>query len=541
MWLTLAGVLTALVLVATVANQIVDTNFYVLPEAVSLLAGDRPYRDFIEWGAPLAAYASAGMQVLVGYRLIGEFALQWICITGGAIISTHLGIRFSRSAVATMALLPVPLVILTQTPSYHYSKLLFFPLALWMAWRYLDLPSPRRAVALAVVVATAFLFRHDYGVWLGAQAICAFALARTTVPESRAVRSLLTDAAAFAVTVVVIVSPWLVLVHANEGLTHFVLSRASEYESAEGGTVYGRLLAPGRFLAMSPFDRNAALLWLQWVTLFVPIALIVSGILDAVRQAAPRRAVSAAAAQAVLAGVGLALIDAALIRQPTYLVIVAPMTAALSARFIRWPGSAPEGADRAWAYGRWTVSVMLAATTGVAAVSWARDTPLFRPSEIAGSVGKAFSRLVASPPVAGAGPLVFHYLHDCTAPGDRLLVTGPTPYDVNYYAERPMAGGHLFWHQHWGTDPETEARSLAMLERQSVPFVFSSSAPVFEDFQRYPAIARYLAAYYVPVKTFDGRLLVDTRRRPTGRFGPDALPCFGMPATRAEGRFHDPD
>jgi hypothetical protein len=38
------GLLTAAVLMYTVAEQIFDTNFYVLWEATALLAGDHPYR-----------------------------------------------------------------------------------------------------------------------------------------------------------------------------------------------------------------------------------------------------------------------------------------------------------------------------------------------------------------------------------------------------------------------------------------------------------------------------------------------------------------
>ena len=50
---TIAAVLTAAVLVLHAGDQIYDSNLLHLFEATALLAGDHPYRDFYEWGAPL--------------------------------------------------------------------------------------------------------------------------------------------------------------------------------------------------------------------------------------------------------------------------------------------------------------------------------------------------------------------------------------------------------------------------------------------------------------------------------------------------------
>jgi hypothetical protein len=117
-------------------------------------------------------------------------------------------------------------------------------------------------------------------------------------------------------------------------------------------------------------------------------------------------------------------------------------------------------------------------------------------------------------------------MHDCTRPGDRLLVTGSTPYDVSYYVGRSIAGGHLFWHHRWRTDPVHEAQSLALLMQQAVPFVYSTTEPVLEDFAAYPRIRAYLAEHYVEPAGAEGRLLVDTRRVAAGRFEPMGWPCF---------------
>jgi hypothetical protein len=122
--------------------------------------------------------------------------------------------------------------------------------------------------------------------------------------------------------------------------------------------------------------------------------------------------------------------------------------------------------------------------------------------------------------------VMFRYLHDCTAPGDRVLVTGSTPSQVNYLAERPFAGGHILWHHGWRSDPVHEQQALAQLHQQSVPFAFSTTDPVLDDFKTYPRIRAYLLEHYKELEGSDGMLLIDTRRQETGVFAALGFPCF---------------
>src|SRR5262245_61518380 len=126
--LVLVAVATSAILLLAAGTQIYDTNFYTLWAVPGLLAGDRPFPDFFEWGTPLTAYLSAGAQVLVGYRLIGEFALQWLCIVAGTVIAFHLGQWQRTSQAAMTATLALTLSILANTATYHYTKLVTFPL-----------------------------------------------------------------------------------------------------------------------------------------------------------------------------------------------------------------------------------------------------------------------------------------------------------------------------------------------------------------------------------------------------------------------------
>ena len=525
--LVLVGILTASVLVLAAQSQIYDTNFYLLWEAMALLLGDHPYRDFFEWGAPLGAYASAAMQLLFGYRLLGEFMLQWTFITAGVVISFHLGLCRTPSPATILTMFALVLPIIAFAPTYHYSKLFFFPAAIWLAWRYMDRPTPGRAALFGFTTAVAFLFRHDYGVYIGFASIAAFALTLIKLPEARHPASMLRDAGAYSAGLALLLLPWAAVVQAHEGLIEYARARAMLYEQPSTTLVYPTLLtwnpidvigswfrAPRSSVAMA----NGAL-WLKQIGLVLPLVFMGSALLDWRRSRLRREDVSLDVWRMLLAGSFLAVVAAALFREPPYVVVTAPVTAALSARFLSGVG----------AVGR-TIAIAIVALTAVAAVVWTQESPLYRPSELPREVSRAFGRLLPSPPVpaesSGAPSLLLQYVRDCSRPGDRLIVTGSTPFQVIYFARRGPAGGQIFWRQGWRRDAVRERQSLDMLKRQSVPFAFSTNDPVLEDFKTYPRIRAYLVENYVELEGTKGNLLVDRRRQPTDTFGPGGFPCF---------------
>ena len=212
------GLLTWALLMYAVVEQLFDTNFYVLWEATSLLAGDRPYRDFYQMGWPLLTLLSTAMQWLVGYRLIGEFVLQWAFIAASMVIGFHLAVRLSRSVRAALAATLVAIAIVAATPTFQFPKLFFYPIAVWVAWWYMERPSVRRAAVVGAVAAVAFLYRHDHGLYIGIGAVLAFVLARVVHPDARDVRSSATEAFVFTVVVATLLAPWALLVQRNEGL-----------------------------------------------------------------------------------------------------------------------------------------------------------------------------------------------------------------------------------------------------------------------------------------------------------------------------------
>ena len=620
----LVAALSLIVLLATGGAQIADTNFYTLWEATNLLAGDHPYRELYEWGVPLQAYVSALGQFVFGYRLLGEFVVQWAFIVAGVGIATGLGLRLCGSRAVVLATMIPAVLLLAVTPTYHYPKLFFYPLAIWLTWRYLDQPTARRAAAIGVVTAVAFLFRHDHGVYIGAAAALAFVLARLADRNSRNVRFFLVDNAACLAGALIVLTPWLVAVQRGEGIGEYVESRAQLYrawsastfplqavahinpirelfrraqpapKSAVVGFVWSSDVAEaqqqgletqyrlrplrrrddeGRYLyevanvfdpnlaGLDRFIRNGngfqfdatrdsqsrfpsisnAQLWLMQMAFIVPAVLLASQFLQWARRTAGRPQPNTY--PVIVASLFLLVAESRLFREASYVVLVTPVVAAFAAALL-WPPEREAPRVRA---ARLVVAVPLFAFTVYAIVAWTRGTQIFHPAGIADSVESTLQRLVTSPPIdafepeahavhvsraewnAGSvdrGAVLIRYMFDCASAGDRVLVTGMTPYHVGFYADLPIAGGQLFWHHKWRTDSLHEQQTLGLLRRQSVPFVFSANDPVFEDFAAYPAILSHLREYYVPLDGSSGLMLVDRRRTPVRSFGELGLPCF---------------
>jgi hypothetical protein len=633
--LAIVGGLTFLVLVLTVYQQIHDTNFYSLFEATALLSGDHPYRDFFEWGMPLQVVISAGAQWLAGNRLIAEFLLQWSGIVIGAVIAFRIALRLAPSVRAAIVTVPFTLLILAATPTFHYPKLLFYPLAVWVSWRYLEHPEAARAAIVGLVTAAAFLFRHDHGLYIGGLSVLVFGMTRLARPASRAPKAMIRECLAYAAAVVAVIAPWLIVVQRSEGVVDYVRARAFLYQEwSAKGSPYRSLLAinPLRTLTPNvPAERavvgikwvdtidtatregleerlglrrrdgidvdgrwqyevqnrndpalldlrshlttaegidwnllrrlrwhiptpNQAQTWIMQMALLIPLLVLASTgieVLARQRAGAPLRA---ADLHVTVAAIFLAVIDAKLFREPGYVVAVAPLTAALATRLLvaKRPGVVAAGRDQrfalAWSLMRRTITVALLVVTASATVGFARESDIFRPVLLAEGMRPALEQLFVSPPIDAFQPaeearqytkqqwtaidvgkqmaVLIRYIHDCTRPGDRVLVTGSTPYQVGYYVERPIAGGHVFWHHEWRSDPPHLAQSLALLEQQSVPFAFSTHDPVLDDLKTYPPIRAYFTAHYAALEESGGRLLVDTRRKPGGTFGALGFPCF---------------
>jgi hypothetical protein len=275
-------------------------------------------------------------------------------------------------------------------------------------------------------------------------------------------------------------------------------------------------------------------MWLAQMTMLVPVLLMVSAVFELWRYRSspePRRTV---AAQRLVAGIVLAGVCQTLIREWSYFLIVAPLTVALSARFLGTrgrPSSPPHTAARF--VGRGVRALIVAVAAVLIALStyaaYVRSPALVREplSAVVPQLRGRWTAWTTREPTGNNE--LFMFLRDCTAASDRLLVTGSTPYYAPYYTHRPMAGGHVDWSlgpRGLRSDADREGQSLALLQRQSVPFVVGRGTDVIEVFRRYPRIREYLLANYAPVDGTSGSILYDTRRDIVRTVGDDRWPCF---------------
>src|SRR5262245_39254054 len=131
--------------------------------------GDVPFRDFFDPGYFLTLYASAFMERLLGDNLLGEMLLNVGFMTAGTVFVFLLASRASGSLV--WGLIAAGMTVFAEPRTYDYDKVLFFPLGLWMCWRYIEVPSVRNLLLLASVIVLAGLFRYDSAVYLSAAAV----------------------------------------------------------------------------------------------------------------------------------------------------------------------------------------------------------------------------------------------------------------------------------------------------------------------------------------------------------------------------------
>ncbi|HEU4695115.1 MAG TPA: hypothetical protein VFS23_42405, partial [Vicinamibacterales bacterium] len=77
---------------------------------------------------------------------------------------------------AIVALTSAVLALLLLPRGYDYDKVLFYPLGMFMCWRYVAMPSVVRLCALAATVVIAGLYRYDTVAYIGGAALVAIAI-----------------------------------------------------------------------------------------------------------------------------------------------------------------------------------------------------------------------------------------------------------------------------------------------------------------------------------------------------------------------------
>jgi hypothetical protein len=128
---------------------------------------------------------------------------------------------------------------------------------------------------------------------------------------------------------------------------------------------------------------------------------------------------------------------------------------------------------------------------------------------------------------------IARFVHDCTRPGDRLLVTWFAP-EFYVFSRRPFAGRETVLMPLY-RDPATyEARVLETWTRQSVPIVLAEESTYPRFAAAYPALSERIASRYQHIATVASRtgpigIYVDRARLPASKDAELGWDCPAAP------------
>ena len=472
--------LTAFLLfVATLAwrfvtfTGITNDHYVHLALAQQMLIGERPIRDFADSGWPLMYVLSAA-----AWRLAGDtLATEWFVAAGGfalgATCTLVAGYRLSASLVLAVSVTILEVLIYPRT--YSYPKILAYAAAACALISLARQPSWRRIVIMSIVVAVAFLFRHDHGLFIGVSAAVCLLVGSGTKAWHVSVRKI----AGLAAATVALLLPWIVFVALNGGLLAYF----------EGGIEYSRAEADATALASLPVlhaspvstvaNAEAWLFWLFWALAGLSALVLVMRMLRGTE-----RWKGESAAVASLVALAL-MVDGSFLRETLQ---------------VRLPDAiVPSAVLAAWLLGlcwvdRWRVrslqlavqlTTVIVMAVSVAAISRITDLPgqydntdlgrgFGRASEhareVAGLLGSRHRDNLSPPSRVSRALMPFiSYLDRCSSASDRLIVTGEFP-EILVISGRGFAGDGVVFGS-WYASETHQGRTVQQLKTRPPLFV----------------------------------------------------------------------
>jgi hypothetical protein len=296
-----------------------------------------------------------------------------------------------------------------------------------------------------------------------------------------------------------------------------------------------RQLNPGVFT-----EGNARAL-LYYVSLLLPLAGAAMLLAAASRGRVAREDIAVVGALVIVC----AVIEVALVRgsPETRLPDVAAPMAALgawvTARWIRdgpTTGSRPKGRLAAAAIA-WLVMLWSCSSFGHAVSSLEASGVFEGPRAVWQRINDTSRNLRLRPidawaPVGSTGlRALTRYVHECTAPDDRVLALHFLP-ELFFYSERGFAGGQVYLLIDWHSSVRDQRLTVARLARERVPVVIVDVSTRDRVWAHFPLVADYVSEHYVPVaeSTFGGdteySVLADRRLTASGTHASLGLPCF---------------
>ena len=474
---------------------------------------------------------SAAAQRLLGNNLRSEALLT----VGG------LALGAAVTLVATLALAPWPwalftgvMAILISPKLYGYPKVLVLALATALIVRYCSRPSRAALVAMAVLTAVAFLFRHDYAVYCGvgcAAAITSGSGANWTTTGRRLL--------AYGALSLAFVTPSLLWVERQVGLLRY-LGNGLQIGATERARTAIALptfdmaqgLSPMAFFAQ---ETNAEA-WLFYLFWGIPLIVL---LLAAVRRQ------HGVAHTDTSAHVCLAVMTLALL--PIFLrgslegrfVDMVPPVAALAAVLLAVATKRPIGL-RVPTYVLRSVAALVVAAATVMAI-WSlgavgREMQTTRiaesPSAVVRRASGISARLAALPDAIWTEPTdrvdlqMAAYLHECTTTADRVLVASYVP-EVLAFADRRFAGGSCHGHPLFYAGDSYDAYTLGRLDAAPPSIVLAA-----DNIPRwFPRLDQYLKQHYDlrgSAELSGGRILqiLALKGLAARPYGDQAWPCF---------------
>ena len=511
--------------------------------STSVLRGERPLRDFVDAGLqgawPALTYElSALAQQLGGESLLSEAVL---CV-GAVALSATLLFRAAASVAGIWASLVVTLVsVAASTRLYGYHKVLVSSVAVVLLLRYARAPSVRNLSVMAAWSAVAFLFRHDYLVYVALATICLI----VTLPGLPVVRRGRLAIAYVALTGVLLLGP-VYSIHRFVGLGSYLSSNIESTRREARRTdlewpTFESVTGPIAF-----FENEVnAVSWLYYVCLFLPAAAMGAAALGQPRL--PGMDVARSRAVVLTLALYAALLNYFLLRGnlgARFGDLGAPI-AVLAAWLV---GTAPAALAPRVAVRAGLVVLMVTAflavnTTGSVWQELATTAFKWGPRAIGARAVQVASELSDMPPPSATTPAersrtgptspnVVDYLRACTRPGDRVLMLADAS-EVAVFAGRSFAGGHPTFRAGFYTLPADQALTLARLSRQSVPVALTRDSQDYNqhiapDFKAVVAWVNERYEYRGDLPALTGgpmRVLVRREMVESETFGDTGLPC----------------
>jgi hypothetical protein len=516
-----------------------DDHFLYYLRARAVADGERPLRDFVDAGLQ-GAWPALSYELPALFQKWGGQTLLADAVLSVGAIALSVAIVFRLAARLTSvwpALLAALLTLFASAKLYAYPKLLTFAVAALLLGRYVREPTRANVALLAVWSAVAFLFRHDFLVYLAPAVVAAVALGTGRW------RVTATQIALFGGIIVLLLVGPAYSVQRYVGLARYVeTGRAISQREAERTDIeWPRFVrTPGGGVVAFFRDERNAVAWLYYLCFAIPAAAVGREVWIHTRLGSdPERKV----ALVVALGITGALLNWFFLRGnlPARFGDLGAPIAILGALLLAGrPGGAGRRrhAVRAAAVAILLPTVLAVDTIGSVRRELATTGFTEDPVKLVEKAYAVITELNALPPApigdpAGGVPELSEYLRACTAPGDRVLTIASAP-SIAAMASRSFAGGHPTFTPGFYTSIEDQQLALQRLRGQSVPVVVTArEATYLEDLApEFPLIHEYVVASYESVGELPAtgretmRVLVKRGVSGVRVYGTTGLPCF---------------